>query len=339
MRQQGLVAATGVVAAVAVALLAASPTGQEQAGREQADGADGAAAFEPARTPWGDPDLQGIWSPGYILTPLERPDEFAGQEFLTDEDVAALEERASVRRRDVRAAPGSVEDVEGAYNEAFTGRGKEVIRTRRTSLIVDPPDGKIPFTPHGRMVADAAREKMRSELADGPEDRRDLDRCRGVSVPFISGTSGTFSRLVQTPGSVTLYHEDGHIGGGYRTVALDGRPHVPVHIRQWLGDSVGRWEGATLVVDTTNFSGLTSFHGSGEQLHLVERFTPVAADLIMYEATVDDPQAWTRPWTIELPLQRIDNQENQIFEAACHEGNYAMTSILAGARVLERQGR
>ena len=188
-------------------------------------------------------------------------------------------------------------------------------------------------------MADAAREKMRSELADGPEDRRDLDRCRGVSVPFISGTSGTFSRLVQTPGSVTLYHEDGHIGGGYRTVALDGRPHAPVHIRQWLGDSVGRWEGATLVVDTTNFSGLTSFHGSGEQLHLVERFTPVAADLIMYEATVDDPQAWTRPWTIELPLQRIDNQENQIFEAACHEGNYAMTSILAGARVLERQGR
>ena len=333
MRQRGFVTATGVVAVVGVAgaLLAASPAGQQPAGD--------ADAFEPARTPWGDPDLQGIWSPGYILTPLERPDEFADQAFLTDEDVAALEERASVRRRDVRAEPGSVEDVEGAYNEAFTGRGKEVIRTRRTSLIVDPPDGKIPFTPHGRAMADAAREKMRSELADGPEDRRDLDRCRGVSVPFISGTSGTFSRIVQTPGSVTLYHEDGHIGGGYRTVALDGRPHVAPHIRQWLGDSVGRWEGATLVVDTTNFSGLASFNGSGEQLHLVERFTPVAADLIMYEVTAADPQAWTRPWTIELPLQRIDNEENQIFEAACHEGNYAMTSILAGARVLERQGR
>ncbi len=331
MRQPGFVAPAGVVAVVAVALLAASAAGQQPAGD--------AAGFEPARTPWGDPDLQGIWSPGYILTPLERPDEFAGQEFLTDEDVAALEERASVRRRDVRAEPGSVEDVEGAYNEAFTGRGKEVIRTRRTSLIVDPPDGRIPFTAHGRAVADAAREKMRSELADGPEDRRDLDRCRGVSVPFISGTSGTFSRLVQTPGSVTLYHEDGHIGGGYRTVALDGRPHVPAHIRQWLGDSVGRWEGATLVVDTTNFTGLASFNGSGEQLHLVERFTPVAADLIMYQVTVADPEAWTSPWTIELPLQRIDNRENQIFEAACHEGNYAMTSILAGARVLERQGR
>ena len=330
MRQQDFAAATGVVAMATVALLAAAPAGQEQA--------TDAAAFEPPRTPWGDPDLQGIWSPGYILTPLERPDEFAGQEFLTDEDVAALEERASVRRRDVRAEPGSVADVEGAYNEAFTGRGKEVIRTRRTSLIVDPPDGQIPFTAHGRAVADAAREKMRSELADGPEDRRDLDRCRGVSLPFISGTSGTFSRVVQTPGSVTLYHEDGHIGGAYRTVSLDGRPHVPAHVRQWLGDSVGRWEGDTLVVDTTNFTGLASFNGSGAQLHLVERFTPVAADLTMYQATVADPQAWTGPWTIELPLQRIDNEENQIFEA-CHEGNYAMTSILAGARVLEQQGR
>ena len=331
MRQRDFVAATGVLAVVVVALLAASPAGQEP----PAD----ADAFAPPRTPWGDPDLQGIWSPGYILTPLERPDEFAGQEFVTGEDVAALEERANVRRRDVRAEPGSVADVEGAYNEAFTGRGKEVIRTRRTSLIVDPPDGKIPFTAHGQAVAEAAREKMQSELADGPEDRRDLDRCRGVSLPFISGTSGTFSRVVQTPGSVMLYHEDGHIGGGYRTVSLAGRPHVPARVRQWLGDSVGRWDGATLVVDTTNFTGLTSFNGSREQLQLVERFTPVAADLIMYQATVADPQAWTRPWTIELPLQRVDNEQNQIFEAACHEGNYAMTSILAGARVLEREGR
>ena len=230
-------------------------------------------------------------------------------------------------------------DVEGAYNEAFTGRGKEVIRTRRTSLIIDPPDGRIPFTAQGQARADAVRVKMQSELADGPEDRRDLDRCRGVSIPFISGTSGTYSRIVQTPGSITLYHEDGHIGGGYRTVSMDGRPHLPGHIRQWLGDSIGRWEGDTLVVDTTNFTGLTSFNGSGDQLHLVERFTPVSADLIMYEATVSDPVAWTRDWTIELPLQRIDNRQNQIFEAACHEGNYAMTSILAGARVLESQGR
>ncbi len=297
-----------------------------------------ADVFAPSRTPWGVPNLQGIWSPGYILTPLERPDEFAEQEFLTDDDVAALEERATVRRRDVRSERGSVADVEGAYNEAFTGRGKEVIQTKRTSLIVDPVNGKIPFTPQGQKVAETARRKMASELADGPEDRRDLDRCRGVSLPFINGTSGTYSRVVQTPGSVTLYHEDGHIGGAYRTVHMDGRPHLPAHIRQWLGDSIGRWEGGTLVVDTTNFTDLISFNGSGEQLHLVERFTPVSGDLIMYQATVTDSTAWTRDWTIELPLQRIDNAQNQIFEAACHEGNYAMTSILAGARVLEQRG-
>lgn len=300
--------------------------------------AGSAAGQERGTTPWGDPDLQGIWSPGYILTPLERPDEFSDKEFLTDEDVAELEERASVGRRDQRSERGSVADVEGAYNEAFTGRGKEVIQTRRTSLIVDPADGKIPFTAQGTARADTARKKMMSERADGPEDRRDLDRCRGVSIPFISGTSGTFSRVVQTPKSIMLYHEDGHIGGAYRTIHMDGRPHLPAHIRQWLGHSVGRWEGISLIIDTTNFTDKTSFNGSGEQLHVVERFTPVDAGLIMYEVTVTDPSAWTSPWTIELPLERIDNEENQIYEAACHEGNYAMTSILAGARVIEHRG-
>jgi hypothetical protein len=204
---------------------------------------------------------------------------------------------------------------------------------------VDPPDGKIPYTETGRAAAAAARTKMATEAADNPEDRRDLDRCRGVSLPFISGTSGTFSRVVQTPDSIMLYHEDGHIGGAYRTVHMDGRPHLPTHVRQWLGDSIGRWEGDTLVVDTTNFTDQTSFNGSGEGLHVVERFIPVSTDLLMYEVTVSDPVAWSRPWTVELPLERIDNQENQIFEAACHEGNYAMTSILAGARVIEAQGR
>lgn len=325
---------TVVLATLIAGLGMAAATGSAL-GQSESD----ADPYTPARTPWGDPDLQGIWSPGYILTPLERPDEFAGQEFLTDEDVAALEERASVRRRDQRADVGSVADVEGAYNEAFTGRGKQVVRTRRTSLIIDPPDGKIPYTEAGQAAAAAARTKMATEAADNPEDRRDLDRCRGVSLPFISGTSGTFSRLVQTRDAVMLYHEDGHIGGGYRTVHMDGRPHLPSHIRQWLGDSIGHWEGQTLVVDTRNFAGEASFNGSGDALHMVERFTPVSADLLMYEVTLTDPDAWTRPWTVELPLQRIDNQENQIFEAACHEGNYALTSILAGARVLEAQGR
>ena len=248
--------------------------------------------------------------------------------------------------------------MEGAYNDAFTGRGTEVIRTRRTSLIVDPPDGKMPpLTREAqarglsvrrgdapqRAVAFAEGEAptpygidaKSSDLTNNPEDRPS-DRCMGMSLPFVRGSSGTYSRLVQSPGAVTLYHEDGHRGGGYRTIHMDGRPHLPSHIRQWLGDSVGHWEGDTLVVDTTNFTAKTNFNGSRENLHLVERFTRVAPDMLMYEVTVEDSTVWASPWTIELPLTKIDNRQNQIFEAACHEGNYAMTGILAGARLQEQ---
>lgn len=307
------------------------------------------------RTPWGAPALTGIWSPGYTLTPLERPETYGNREFLTDEEVYALEnEQVASEGRNFRPDGGTVADVEGAYNDEFTGRGTEVIRTRRTSLIVDPSNGRMPpLTADaqarglslrlggapGRAAAFAAGDvptpygvdARSSSFTDNPEDRNS-DRCRGISLPFIRGTSGTYSRLVQSPSAVTLYHEDGHRGGSYRTIHLDGRPHLPSHIRQWLGDSIGHWDEDTLVVDTTNFTDETSFNGSRGDLHLVERFTRVAPDLVIYEITVDDPTVWTRTWTIEVPLTEIDNQENQIFEAACHEGNYSMTAILAGAR-------
>ena len=313
----------------------------------------------PSRTPWGHPDLQGIWSPGYYLTPLERPAEYEGKEFLSDDEVAALEkEQAENRGRDTRFEAGSREDLEGAYNDAFTGRGTKVIRTKRTSLIVDPPDGKIPpLTPEAqakRAPSGGARPSPASPArrgaipyavprpdggypSDNPEDRPP-DRCMGISLPFLKGTSGAFSRLVQTPRTVAIYHEDGHVGGAYRTIPLDGRPHLPTQVRQWLGHSVGRWEGETLVIDTTNFTDRTSFQGSAERLHLIERLTRVGPDLIKYEVTVEDPTVWTRPWTMELPLTKYADKDNQIFEAACHEGNYAMTSILAGARALEKEG-
>ena len=309
-----------------------------------------------ARTSWGDPDLQGIWSPGYTLTPLERPDKFEGREFLTDEEVAALEgAQIGSEGRDFRPEAGTVADVEGAYNDAFTGRGKEVVRTRRTSLIVDPPDGKIPpMTPEAKARIGPRRRRPStssgeigtdvaipypvdsdsSNYADNPEDRPS-DRCLGITLPFIRGTSGTYSRIVQTPGAITLYHEDGHRGGGYRTVYTDGRSHLPSQIKQWLGNSIGRWEGDVLVVDTTNFTNKTNFNGSQDNLHLVERFERVASDLIMYKVTVEDPTVWTQAWTVEIPLTQVDNRRNQIFEAACHEGNYAMTSILAGARAAQ----
>ena len=343
-------AACALAALVVIALMAGAPV----AGQEAAD-------FEAPRTSWGDPDLTGIWSPGYILTPLERPADFGDREFLTDEEVAALEGAQDASAgRNFRPDSGTVADVEGAYNDEFTGRGKDVIRTRRTSLIVDPPNGRIPpRTPEA--VARIGEHRQRraagggevetdvripypvdpqsGSYADNPEDRAP-DRCMGITVPFVRGTSGTYSRFVQSPESMAVYHEDGHRGGGYRTIYMDGRPHLPPHIRQWLGHSIGHWDGDTLVVDTTNFSAGTSFYGASENLHLVERYTRAAPDLVMYEVTVEDPTVWgDTTWTVEIPLSIVDNKSNQIYEAACHEGNYAMVSILAGARNLEAQGR
>ena len=296
------------------------------------------------RTPWGHPDLQGIWAGGYILTPLERADEYEGREFLTDEEVAALEHSAETTPgRNARAEQGTVADVEGAYNDVYTGRGKQVVRTGRTSLIVDPPDGKIPFSPEGRKrrEAEIAHANEIRDRAHHPEDQAD-DRCEGITLPINYGSarvSGGHTRIVQNPAAVTIYLESGHQGGDYRDISLDGREHLAPHIRQWLGHSVGHWEGDTLVVDVTNFSNRTTFHGSHENLHLVERYTLVEPDLLMYRVTVEDPTVFSRPWTIEVPLMRLDNKLNQIYESACQEGNYALTSILAGERALERAGR
>ena len=336
-----------------VSVRAATPTTSEQGGRASV-------------TPWGHPDLEGIWSPGYYFTPLERPDQYGGREFLTDDEVAILEkEQVENKGRDTRLEAGSREDLEGAYNDVFTGRGTKVIRTKRTSLIVDPANGKIPpltaeaQARQAKASASARRNPAPSRpgssptrgnagyfipLPDGgypsdnPEDRPP-DRCLGITLPFLRGTSGAFTRIVQTSQSITVYHEDGHVGGAYRQIYLDGRTHLPSTVRQWLGDSIGRWEGNTLVVDTTNFTTHTNFQSSRENLHLIERFTRVGDDFLKYEITVQDPSVWTRPWTIELPLTKHSDTNNQIFESACHEGNYAMTSILAGARLRERQSK
>ena len=295
-----------------------------------------ADGWVPARTPWGDPDLEGIWN-SKTQTPLERPDRYAEREFLTDEEVATLE-RQNVENpgRDERAEPGTVADVEGAYNNIFSSfYGATVVDTSRTSLIVDPPDGRIPYTPDAktRLDDEAATRRANREVADGPEDRPS-DRCLGLTLPCTSPLCA-FSRIVQTPGVVTLYYEAGHWGGTYRTIPLDGRPHLPSHIRQWFGDSVGQWEGDTLVIDTTNFSDRTSFQGASKDMRLVERFTRVTPDLIRYRATIEEPTTFTQPWTLEMTWSRPPDEQAMIFESACHEGNYALTSILAGARALE----
>jgi hypothetical protein len=308
-----------------------------------------AADWEPPRTPWGDPDLQGIWD-SKSTTPLERPAQYADQEFLTDEEIAALED-AEVREasrgpqgRDVRAEPGTEADVEGAYNNIFsTGLGTHYSRTKRSSLVTDPPDGRLPPLTAEAAARAASAPRPRADVPypvdtgrayDNPEEVRIIERCLGVTIPCTGGLCG-FSRLVQGPDWVGIYYEQGHGGGGYRSIPLDGRPHLPSHIRQWLGDSVGHWEGDTLVVDTTNFTGQTSYMGSAEHLHLIERFTRVAPDLLRYEITVEDPTVWTRPWTMELAPTLQDSMQNLIFEAACHEGNYSLTAMLAGARIAE----
>ena len=158
----------------------------------------------------------------------------------------------------------------------------------------------------------------------------------GITIPCVSALCA-YSRIVQTPGAVTLYYEAGHWGGAYRTIALDGRPHLPPTVRQWLGDSRGRWEDTTLVVETANFTDQSSFQGASRDMRLVERFARVAPDTILYQATVDDPSTFTQPWTLEMTWTKNDDRDNLIFESACHEGNYALTSILAGARAIEAE--
>ncbi len=300
------------------------------------------------QTPWGEPDLQGIWSSGYILTPLERPDEFEGREFVTAEEKLVLEDQAFARLDHSVGGPRQTSGGIGTYNSAFSGSGRQVISTGRTSQIVDPESGKIPWIPalRERIAAEtltnsSERGRFLAEDNDrgggGPEDRPN-DRCLGVSLPLrfaAAGSSATLHRIVQTPGHVTIYYEHGHQGGAYRQVPLDGGPHLPLEIRQFLGDARGRWEDETLVVDTTNFTHQTNYEGSRENLHLVERFTSVGPDSLMYRVTVEDDTVFTQPWTIEIPLTRQDDRANQIFESACHEGNYALTSILMGARLLD----
>ena len=334
-----------VVAILLAVVVGAGVLAAGVAGQEAAPAADG---YTPGQTPWGDPDLQGIWGAGYIFTPLERPEEFEGREFLTDEEANSLEARqastfgigagAGSGNTSGRPERGSLADVRGAYNDVYTGRGTEVIATGRTSLIIDPPDGKIPYLPGAREQWQAERPNVTDDMTDNPEQRTN-DRCMGVHLPLAYGqavTAGGHKRFVQTPGRVAIYYEHGHHGGAYRDIWLDGRPHPPDHIRQWLGHAVGRWEGGALVVETANFTSQTRYQGASENMKLTERFTMSGPDTVMYQATIEDPTVYSAPWTIEVPLERLDNRENKIYEAACHEGNYAMTSILAGARLNEQ---
>lgn len=286
------------------------------------------------RTPDGHPDLQGTWT-NVTITPLERPADLAGKAFFTAAEAAQYEKEVVARNNtDRRNLPPEV-DVGLAYNNAWYDRGTKVIGTRRTSLIVDPPDGRVPaLTPQAAQRLEASRAATRQHPADGPEDRSLAERCivwPTAGPPMMPSFYNNNYQIVQSPGYVAIMVEMIH---DVRMIPTDGGPHLPKTVRQWMGDPRGHWEGDTLVVDTTNFTDKTNFHGSDENLHLVERFTRVDTDTILYEFTVDDPTAFTKPFTVQIPMTRA---EGPVFEYACHEGNYAMADMLRGARADEKK--
>jgi hypothetical protein len=280
------------------------------------------------------PDLQGVWNFSTI-TPLERSAEFAGREFLTEAEAKQFEARIAQQSNRDNRSDNRDADVASAYNEFWWDRGSQLARVNgkaRTSLIVSPPDGRIPsLTADGQARAAARAELRREHPADGPEDRSLGERCLlfNAGPPMLSGPYNNYVQILQTRDHVVFLNEMIHDA---RIVPLDGRPHLPSSMRSWLGDSRGRWDGNTLVVETTNFSAKTNVRGSGEGLRLTERFTRTAPGTLLYEFTVDDPASFTSPWKAALPMSRTDDR---IFEYACHEGNYAMTGILRGARSAE----
>ena len=310
----------------------------EQGQKKSPTPAAGAAAKKSAKklhTPWGDPDLGGIWS-NATTTPLERPSDLEGKAELSD---AEHEERQQ-KIQDSRSTDKTPQAGDpGTYNEIWWERGKLL---KATSIIIDPPDGRLPaLTPEGKREADRRAAASNGHEWDSVQDRNLHERCllyHGVP-PMPTGYNNNY-QIAQTPDYIAILSEMIH---EVRLIPLKPRPHTGPAMRQWMGDSRGHWEGDTLVVESVNFNsyagGLwalnhTSLEGSGETLKVVERFKRVDEDSIDYQFTVDDPKTFIRPWTGSLPMSKIDGP---IFEYACHEGNYAMTSILAGARAEEKK--
>jgi hypothetical protein len=333
------------------------------------------------KTPWGEPDLQGIWTDEND-TPLQRPAKYADQEFFTAAQRAELDEaRAVVLGQDRRDARGSENDVASGYNSAFWS-WKRI--GARTSLIDDPPNGRIPpLTPQAQKTAAAEREfrlallqstaTCKAEAAtcaggkydptpslrraepppryniarinrnNGPEDSTLAERCLTGGLPEFGGPTGSFRRIVQTPGGISMFYDVGQGQGWQRNIIMDGSPHLPANIRQWYGDSRGHFEGATLVIDVTNFSRKTDFQGARENLHLVERWTRTSPTTLEYVVTIEDPTAWTRPWTVRQEFTRQSEEENRLYyEPRCIEGNFGLPGLLHGRRMEEfafAQGR
>ncbi len=366
----------GALAVITLALVLLKPAGITIAQEGPTVSSKAPAPAPALRTPWGEPDLQGIWM-DESDTPLQRPSKYANQEFFTEAQRAELDkERAALLGRDKRVERGTELDVAGAYNAAFMSIKRTGVRT---SLIVDPLNGRIPpLTPEAQKIAAADRalrlallqstetcknksvaceggkydptpSARRAELParyntarmnrrDGPEDGALPDRCLTGGLPeFGTAYGGSFRRIVQTPGGIAMFYDVGQGQGWQRNVVMNGSPHLAPSIRQWFGDSRGHWEGNTLVIDVSNFSAKTDFRGSRENLHLVERWTRKGPTTLEYVVTVEDPSVWTRPWTVKQEFTKQSEQENRIYyEPRCVEGNYALPSLMLSARMADR---
>ena len=331
MTQRSFMSIRAMALAIAAAAVATVPvTGQE-------------STYTAPRTPDGQPDLQGFWT-NQTYSPLERPDDVT-KEFYTAEEVAEIESgRAQLEAS--QTTPGTIPDVHYDFTQFGLDRSQSGLAPNmRTSLIVDPPDGKLPpLTAAAEQIAAdrvAARERMGGRWGAAEANELD-DRCiimRGAGPPMLSTGYNSNYQIVQAPGHLMILVEMIHDA---RIIPLDGRDHPSPKLRQWMGTSRGRWEGETLVVETANFNGKNSIPsatgriipGSGDQMRVTERFTRVAEDRIMYEFTVEDLGTWTRPWTAEMPMRKT---RGPIFEHACHEGNYGLYNTLVGARLEEEQ--
>ncbi len=307
--------------------------------------AAGQSGSETLRTPDGHPDISGVWD-FRTVTPLERPEEFADQAFLSEEEVAAyaaerVRESNADRDREERkletTARGEVNgtresrDLALAYNDFWWDRGDSVVETRRTSLVVDPPNGRVPALTEAAEARAAERLRVNQRPSWGPEDRPLGERCItgfNSGPPMLPAAYNMNVQIFQTADHVVILNEMVH---NARIVPLDGSDHGTVPM--WTGVSRGHWDGDTLVVETKNFLRETSFRNSSENLHLVEQFRRTSEDVLLYSFTVTDPTTWTQPWSVELPMRQSDLP---IFEYACHEGNYGMDGTLTGARAIEK---
>jgi hypothetical protein len=335
MNRRFLVSVSGVIAAIAVSLVAAMPAAGQAAATAARGNSNSAKAYKTPRTPDGQPDLQGFWT-NNTYTPLERS-KTVTKEFYTREEALEIAKHSAAVESE-QTEPGTIADVHYDFTQFGLDKSQGGMALNlRTSMIVDPPDGRIPpMTAEGRKRATERAEarKRMGAPTDAVQNQSLMVRCilmDRAGPPMLPGAYNNNYQIVQAPGYVMILVEMIH---DVRIIPLDGRPHLPENVRQWMGSYVGRWDGDTLVVETTNFTDKTAFQGSSPNMRLIERFTRVADDTILYQFTIDDPATWSRPWSAELPMKKTIGP---LFEHACHEGNYGLYNTLAGARAEEKR--